>query len=227
VRVGIGMGRPLDRTSRYCQVVAGIDEAGRGPLAGPVVVAAVVLPRALRIDGIADSKILDAPVREALYERIVREAAVATVVVGPRRIDAMNIRMATLWGMARAVEALPVTPTVALVDGRDVPPGIAVKARALVGGDGRSSAVAAASIVAKVTRDRLMTRLAAVFPGYGFERNKGYPTPEHRAALAVLGPCEHHRQSFAPVREALAARRLPGAAAVEALPPAAVVAPAP
>jgi len=197
----------LLRTSRYCQTVCGVDEAGRGPLAGPVVVAAVVLPRAMRIDGIADSKVLDPAVREAIYEEIVREAAVSTVVVGPRRIDSMNIRGATLWGMARAVAALPVAPTVALVDGRDVPPRLSVKARAMVGGDGRSSAVAAASIVAKVTRDRLMTRLAGVFPGYGFARHKGYATPEHRAALQALGPCSQHRVSFAPVREAMAAMK--------------------
>jgi len=190
------------RASPFAQVVCGVDEAGRGPLAGPVVVAAVVLPRDRRIDGIADSKVLDAECREAVFEEIVRKAAVATVAVGSRRIDAMNIRAATLWGMARAVAALPVAPTVALVDGRDVPPGLAVRARALVGGDGRSSAVAAASIVAKVTRDRLMTRLASVYPGYGFERHKGYATPEHRAALAALGPCPQHRFSFAPVREA-------------------------
>lgn len=204
LRSGETDGEAVQRTSRFCQVVCGIDEAGRGPLAGPVVVAAVVLPRTSRIDGIADSKVLAPEEREALFERIVREAAVSTVVVGPRRIDAMNIRAATLWGMARAVEALPERPTVALVDGRDVPPGISVRARAIVGGDGRSTAVGAASIVAKVTRDRLMTRLAAAFPGYGFERHKGYPTPEHREALMALGPCPHHRLSFAPVREALA-----------------------
>lgn len=193
----------MRRRSRYSQVVCGVDEAGRGPLAGPVVVAAVILPREGRIDGIADSKMLTAAEREALFERIVREADVATVVVGPAVIDAMNIRAATLWGMARAVEALPVRPTVALVDGRDTPPGMSVPVRPLVGGDRRSVSVSAASIVAKVTRDRLMVRLASVFPGYGFERHKGYPTPEHRAALDALGPCPYHRRTFAPVREAL------------------------
>lgn len=202
----------MRRSSPHAQVVCGVDEAGRGPLAGPVVVAAVVLPRDRRIEGIADSKQLDPAVREAVFEEIVRAASVATVVVGPGMIDTLNIRGATLWGMARAVAALPETPTVALVDGRDVPPGLAVKARALVGGDARSSAIAAASIVAKVTRDRLMARLAAVFPGYGFERHKGYPTPEHRAALEALGPCPQHRRSFAPVREALAAMERPAAA---------------
>ena len=201
----------MQRASRFRQIVCGVDEAGRGPLAGPVVVAAVVLPRDQRIDGLADSKTLSAAMRDALFERIVSEAIVASVSVGPRRIDAMNIRAATLWGMAQAVNALSLAPTVALVDGRDRPPGLLVPARAVVGGDRKSSAIAAASIVAKVTRDRLMARLAAVAPEYGFERNKGYPTREHRAALAALGPSSHHRLSFAPVRDA-AAKVRPGPA---------------
>lgn len=193
----------MRRRSRYSQIVCGVDEAGRGPLAGPVVVAAVVLPRSGRIEGLADSKILAEAERERLFEEIVHNASVSTVVVGPGRIDALNIRGATLWGMTRAVEALPESPTIALVDGRDSPPGLRMPVRPMVGGDRRSTAVSAASIVAKVTRDRLMTRLAAAFPGYGFERHKGYPTPEHRAALMALGPCAQHRRTFAPVREAL------------------------
>ena len=167
-------------------------------------VAAVILPRRFRIDGLADSKLLTHEVREALFAIICREAMVSTVVVGAARVDAMNIRGATLWGMARAVATLPEPPTIALVDGIDVPPGLRVKGRALVKGDQRSTAISAASIVAKVTRDRLMIRLASAFPGYGFERHKGYGTPEHRDALATLGPCVHHRRSFAPVRLALA-----------------------
>jgi len=194
----------VQRASRHCQIVCGVDEVGRGPLAGPVVVAAVVLPRDVRIDGLADSKTLTASVRDQLCAKILREGSVSTVVVGPRRIDAMNIRGATLWGMAQAVGALACAPTVALVDGCDVPPGLSVPARALIGGDRKSTAIAAASIVAKVTRDRLMQRLAVTAPGFGFERNKGYPTAEHRAALAVQGPSRHHRMSFAPVRAAAA-----------------------
>lgn len=190
--------------SRFEQTIAGVDEAGRGPWAGPVVVAAVVLPRTLKIEGLADSKELTAPVRETLFEVIVREAAVSTVVVGATRVDVMNIRAATLWGMARAVATLPHAASIALIDGLDVPPALSVRGRALVRGDQRSSAISAASIVAKVTRDRLMVRLAEAFPAYGFERHKGYGTPEHRDALAAHGPCVHHRRSFAPVREALA-----------------------
>lgn len=189
--------------SQFDQIVCGVDEAGRGPWAGPVVVAAVVLPRTLRIEGLADSKVLSHKVRCELFEHIVAEAAVSTVVVAARRVDEMNIRAATLWGMRRAVATLPVRPSVALIDGRDVPDGLCVKGRALVGGDGRSTAIAAASIVAKVTRDRLMTQLARAFPHYGFERHKGYGTPEHRAALALHGPCVHHRRSFAPIRACL------------------------
>ncbi len=191
-------------TSRYRQVVCGVDEAGRGPWAGPVVVAAVILDRARPIEGLDDSKVLAASVRERLYDEIVRTAAaVATVMVGCARIEAMNIRGATLWGMARAVHSLPERPTVALFDGVDVPPGLAVKGRALIDGDARSASIAAASIVAKVTRDRLMVRLGEAFPMYGFERHKGYGTPEHREALALHGPSVHHRRGWAPIREAL------------------------
>lgn len=197
-------GRGARVSSRYRQDVCGVDEAGRGPWAGPVVVAAVILPRELRITGLADSKLLAPAVREMLFDQIVAEAMVATVIVAATRVDAMNIRQATLWGMARAVAALPVRPTITLIDGLDVPPGLTMAGRALVRGDQRSSAISAASIVAKVTRDRLMVRLAQAFPAYGFERHKGYGTPEHRDALAANGPCQHHRRSFAPVREALA-----------------------
>lgn len=194
--------------SRYDQIVCGVDEAGRGPWAGPVVVSAVILPRSMRIEGLGDSKLLSHKVRCELYDYIVLEAEVSTVVVAAERVDAMNIRRATLWGMRRAVATLPVRPSVALIDGRDVPADMIVPARALVGGDGRSTAIGAASIVAKVTRDRLMMQLARTFPEYGFERHKGYGTPEHREALATFGPCVHHRRSFAPVRDcAVPARR--------------------
>lgn len=183
-----------------------MDEAGRGPLAGPVVVAAVILDRCRPIVGLADSKALDPEVRAALAEEIVRCATVSLVQVGPQRIDLMNIRGATLWGMAQAVRGLCVPVDMALIDGRDVPPGLGAKGRALVKGDARSASVAAASIVAKVARDRIMERLARSEPRYGFERNKGYPTPEHREALARHGPTCHHRMSFAPVRLAGEAR---------------------
>jgi ribonuclease HII len=201
----------MTRASRYGQIVCGVDEAGRGPWAGPVVVAAVILDRDRPIAGLDDSKVLSAPVRERLCTEIVERAtAVATVVVGCARIEAMNIRGATLWGMTRAVASLPERPTVALIDGVDVPPGLVVCARALVDGDARSASIAAASIVAKVTRDRLMIRLGETFPEYGFERHKGYGTPEHREALARHGPSIHHRRGWAPIRELLVAR---GAAA--------------
>lgn len=196
----------MRRTSRYSQIVCGVDEAGRGPWAGPVVVAAVILDRNRPIDGLDDSKVLPPAVRERLYEEIVREArAVATVMVGCARIEAMNIRGATLWGMARAVASLPERPTVALIDGVDVPPGLVVTGRALIDGDARSASIAAASIVAKVTRDRLMVRLGEAFPAYGFERHKGYGTPEHREALARHGPSIHHRRRWAPIRALLEA----------------------
>ncbi len=189
-------------TMRLC----GVDEAGRGPLAGPVVVAAVVLPAGVAIDGIADSKTLDERDRAEIARRLFAEATVAVVSAGPARIDRLNIRGATLWAMRRAVASLSEPPRLALFDGRDVPEGLAVPARAVVGGDGQSAAIAAASIVAKVTRDRLMERLGRAFPLYGFERHKGYATPEHRAALAAHGATVHHRRSFEPVRQALAAR---------------------
>ncbi|RAI00557.1 ribonuclease HII [Acuticoccus sediminis] len=196
--------------SRYEKIVCGVDEAGRGPWAGPVVVAAVILPRDMKIEGVADSKILSHKVRTELFDYIAAEAMVSTVVVSARRVDEMNIRAATLWGMRKAVATLPVRPSVALIDGRDMPDGLCVPGRPLVGGDGRSSAIAAASIVAKVTRDRLMIHLAKTFPRYGFERHKGYGTPEHREALATFGPSIHHRRSFAPVRACFAPEAMDG-----------------
>lgn len=192
-----------ERTLAPGALVAGIDEAGRGPLAGPVVCAAVVfhgpVPR-----GLADSKLLAPERRDALYETILARAHVAVASAGPAEIDRRNIRGATLAAMCRALLALPCAPALALVDGRDVPPGLSCEGRAVVGGDGSIAAIAAASIVAKVTRDRIMTRLDAAHPAYGFSRHMGYPTPEHLAALAAHGPCPAHRRSFAPVRAHLA-----------------------
>jgi ribonuclease HII len=192
--------------------VAGVDEAGRGPLAGPVVVAAVILdPRRLP-EGLDDSKKLGHEVRERLFAEICARHQVAVTVASVERIDAMNIRGATLWGMAQCVRRLPERPVHALFDGIDVPPGLGCPGEALVKGDARSLSIAAASIVAKVTRDRLMTRLCAHVPGYGFSDHKGYGTPRHLAAILSLGPSAYHRRSFDPVKAMLAGAAEPRAA---------------
>lgn len=184
--------------------VAGVDEAGRGPLAGPVVAAAVMLDPGRPIDGLADSKRLSAARREALHAAIVRDArAYAVAVVQPAEIDAVNILQATLTAMQRAVAALETAPAEVLVDG-DRCPALAQPARAIVGGDGLEPAIAAASIVAKVERDRLMTALDRRYPGYGFAGHKGYGTRAHLEALRRLGPCPAHRRSFAPVHRIIA-----------------------
>jgi ribonuclease HII len=196
----------VDRAARkaFGGPVCGVDEAGRGPWAGPVVVAAVVFHGRRPPEGLGDSKVLTAEARENLYAVIMAVADVSVVLASPGRIDALNIRGATLWAMGRAVAGLADRPAGALIDGRDVPPGLLCRGRALVSGDARSPSIAAASIVAKVTRDRLMTVLGQSTPGYGFERHKGYGTPEHADALARLGVCPHHRRSFEPVRARLA-----------------------
>jgi len=178
--------------------VAGCDEAGRGPLAGPVVAAAVVLDPARIPRGLNDSKKLSAAAREELYDKICASAQVAVAFGSIERIDRDNILRASLWALARAVVALPVQPKLVFVDGNmKIDCGCACEA--VVSGDGRILSVAAASIVAKVTRDRLMTRIGLAYPGYGFERHMGYGVPEHCRALAELGPTPHHRRSFAPV----------------------------
>ena len=185
-------------------VAAGIDEAGRGPLAGPLVVAAVVLDPARRINGIADSKQLGEAEREKLYVRITERAiAFSVVVIEVEEIDRINIFQATMHGMRRALLALQPCPQIALVDGNRLPPDLPCPARAIIGGDDSEPAIGAASILAKVTRDRLMCELDARHPGYGFARHKGYSTPEHFDALRRHGPCALHRRSFAPVRAAL------------------------
>jgi len=178
--------------------VAGCDEAGRGPLAGPVVAAAVVLDPKRVPRSLDDSKRLTRAERERLYGKICAHAEVAIAVASTARVDRDNVRQAALWALARAVRALPVRPKLVLVDGRDR---IAVDCdcEAVLRGDARVASIAAASIVAKVTRDWLMQRLGAAHPGYGFERHMGYGVPEHSAALARLGPTIHHRRSFAPV----------------------------
>ena len=196
--------------------VAGCDEAGRGPLAGPVVAAAVILDPARVPRRLDDSKKLDRPTREKLYDKICATAAVAVAFAPPARIDRDNILRASLWALARAVAALPVRPRLVFVDGRDRIE-VACDCEAVISGDALIASIAAASIVAKVTRDRLMAQLALAHPGYGFERNMGYCVPEHLAALERLGPTIHHRRSFAPVTAsdralaALAADEIPAA----------------
>jgi ribonuclease HII len=178
--------------------VAGCDEAGRGPLAGPVVAAAVILDPNRVPRGLNDSKKLDREEREKLYQKICASAEVAVAFAPPSRSDRDNILRASLWALAQAVAALSSKPRLVFVDGRD-----RIDARcecqAVIRGDGIVASIAAASIVAKVTRDRLMARLALAHPGYGFERHMGYAVPEHVAALAKLGPTIHHRRSFSPV----------------------------
>lgn len=184
--------------------VAGCDEAGRGPLAGPVVAAAVILDPECVPPGLDDSKKLDRATRERLYDEICLSAEVAIAFAPPARIDRDNILRASLWALARAVASLPVRPQLVLVDGRDrinVP----CDCEAVVRGDALVASIAAASIVAKVMRDRLMARLALAHPGYGFERNMGYGVPAHCEALVRLGPTIHHRRSFAPVAARYAA----------------------
>jgi ribonuclease HII len=178
--------------------VAGCDEVGRGPLAGPVVAAAVILDPERVPRGLNDSKKLDANERERLYEKICATAEVAVAFGSTDRIDRDNILRASLWALARAVRALPVRPKLVYVDGRDrIDCGC--DCEAVISGDALVTSIAAASIVAKVTRDRLMKRLGLAHPGYGFERHMGYSVPEHVKALKALGPTVHHRRSFAPV----------------------------
>ncbi|MHA7774177.1 ribonuclease HII [Roseibium sp. M-1] len=180
--------------------ICGVDEAGRGPWAGPVVTAAVILDYNRVPDGLNDSKKLTEARREELFEQIVSSAFVSVASAAPSSIDRLNIRSATLRAMVRAVRHLSVIPDYVLVDGRDVPPGLTQPGQALIKGDGRCLCVAAASIVAKVTRDRMMVALERDCPGYGFAQHKGYGVPQHQAALEKLGPSPHHRMSFRPVR---------------------------
>jgi len=180
--------------------VAGIDEAGRGPLAGPVVAAAVILDTRRIPRGIDDSKAMTAEERETVYAAIVSSARVGVGISDVDCIDRINILNATLQAMAMALREIGDVPCLALVDGNR-PPQLPCPVQCIVEGDAQSLSIAAASIVAKVRRDRIMLELDREFPGYGFARHKGYATPEHRAALTRLGPCTQHRHSFAPVRE--------------------------
>ena len=199
--------------------VAGCDEAGRGPLAGPVVAAAVILDPKRVPRGLDDSKKLDPETRARLHAKICTTAEVSVAVAPPTRIDRDNILRASLWALARAVAALPVRPKLVFVDGRDRID-IACECTPVISGDAIIASIAAASIVAKVTRDRLMIRLGLHYPGYGFEHHKGYSVPDHFEALARLGPTIHHRRSFAPV--AASSVDILAAAEIEAAAPAAL-----
>ncbi|MDM7463029.1 ribonuclease HII [Tepidimonas taiwanensis] len=186
-------------------LVAGVDEAGRGPLAGPVVAAAVILDDAQPIDGLADSKTLSPARRELLYEAIrARALCVGVGTASVEEIDRLNILQATLTAMQRAVAALRLRPSLVLVDGNRLPV-LPVRAEAVVRGDATVDAIAAASIVAKVTRDRLMDEAHAAHPAYGFDRHRGYGTAQHLAAIRQYGPTPWHRRSFGPVAQALLA----------------------
>ena len=191
-----------DASARGYSVICGIDEAGRGPWAGPVVAAAVVLNADNIPPGLNDSKKLTADAREKLFADIMVSAKVGIGIGDEARIDRDNILAATLWAMAKAVGCLGDKPDFALVDGNR-PPVLACDVQTIVEGDGRSLSIAAASIIAKVTRDRLMTAMHLAYPAYGFARHKGYGTAAHHAALLQFGPCPHHRKSFKPIAELL------------------------
>lgn len=198
LKLGLTRERALLRSGRRC--IAGLDEVGRGPLAGPVVAAAVVLDPRNVPAGLADSKALTAARREALFPEILATSQVGIASVSHADIDVINIRQASLLAMCRALAALPCTPDMALVDGND-PPDLPCAVEAIVKGDASVASIAAASIVAKVVRDRLMRRLGAIYPAYGFDSNAGYSTSAHLSALSGHGPCPFHRRSFSPIRQ--------------------------
>jgi len=204
----VGASMPPDLTAEVAfggngATICGVDEAGRGPWAGPVVAAAVVLDWGRIPPGLDDSKKLTRRRRNALFDAIRAAAAVGVGIASVEEIDALNILRANDLAMLRAIGALDPAPGAALIDGNRVPPGWPCRARALVGGDGRSLSIAAASIVAKVSRDRIMAELARAHPGYDWERNMGYGTPQHRAGLIRLGVTPHHRRSFRPIHNIL------------------------
>jgi ribonuclease HII len=187
--------------ARGLRIIAGVDEVGRGPLAGPVTAAAVILDPSRIPPGLNDSKVLTLAARERLHDLILRDARVAVAHASVEEIDALNILKASHLAMARALAQI--APDHALIDGHLVPAGLACSAEALVKGDARALSIAAASIVAKVTRDRIMVDLAQQHPGYGWEANAGYPTQGHLRALLDLGVTPVHRRSFAPVHKIL------------------------
>ncbi len=191
----------LPRAARA--LVAGMDEVGRGPLAGPVCAAIVVLDRRKPAPAVDDSKALSAKAREELFAEICACAkAISFASASAREIDMINIRQATHLAMRRAVAGIALAPTHILVDGNDPPPGLPCAATAIIKGDAHSLSIAAASIVAKVLRDRMMTRLAVFHPEYEFDRHAGYATARHLAAIETHGPCRHHRMTFSPMRQA-------------------------
>jgi len=182
--------------------IAGVDEAGRGPLAGPVVTAAVILKTRTDLPGVNDSKELTARQRENAFDIVMNNSiAVAVSAASVTKIDRINILWATMLAMKRAVERLKIHPDYVLIDGNRIPEGLNIPAEAVVGGDACCLSIAAASIIAKVIRDRLMVNLSEIYPQYGFAKHKGYSTPGHIRALNELGPTAHHRFSFAPVRQ--------------------------
>lgn len=183
--------------------VAGVDEVGRGPLAGPVTAAAVILDADNVPDGLNDSKKLTAKARDRLFDEIMKKAQVAVAHASVDEIDTLNILYASHLAMERAVAGLSQTPCHALIDGNMIPKSLTCPATSLIKGDGRSLSIAAASIIAKVVRDRIMVDLAQQHPGYGWEKNAGYPTPSHKIALENLGVTPHHRRSFKPVYQML------------------------
>jgi len=187
-------------------LIAGTDEAGRGPLAGPVVAAAAVLTREQRemlvSEGLRDSKKMPGRLRDQIFARICEMGVVwRAQAASPLRIDTMNILNASLWCMASAVGRLPLRPDLVLVDGNRPIPYLACDQKCVIGGDGIVPSIAAASVIAKVLRDRVMSALDSLYPGYGFAAHKGYPTRAHIKALAELGPCAAHRMSFAPIAQ--------------------------
>jgi ribonuclease HII len=186
--------------------IAGVDEAGRGPLSGPVVAAAVILDPTRPITGLGDSKALSERRRRELFPLIRANAWVGIGIAEPAEIDRLNILHATMAAMRRAVARLPVRPTLVLVDGNRLPPGLPCPAEAIIKGDAKEACIGAASIIAKTVRDDLMEQAARRFPGYGFEGHKGYPSAAHKAALETSGACPIHRRSYAPVRAALESR---------------------
>ena len=190
-----------ERFGSGARFVAGIDEAGRGPLAGPVVAAAVILDPSAIPDGLNDSKKLTGDDRSRLFAEILRVATVAVAAASAAEIDRINIRQATLLAMRRAEAGLSQVPCHSLIDGNYVPPSLRQRATAVVQGDARSLSIAAASIIAKVTRDRMMARLCQNFPAYGFSQHMGYATRQHLAALLEHGPCAFHRMTFSPIRQ--------------------------
>ena len=199
---GLGLARELAACAEGYTCIAGLDEVGRGPLAGPVVSAAVVLDLANVPQGLADSKALTAARREALFAEILATSQVGIASVSHQEIDTINIRQASLLAMCRALAALPCTPDIAFVDGND-PPGLPCATQAVIKGDSSIASIAAASIVAKVIRDRMMARLGNAYPAYGFASNAGYSTKAHLTAVASEGPCPFHRMSFSPLRQGL------------------------